>query len=45
MSGFRIDTGGLIDRQQPVEFTFNGQTCNGFVGDTVASALIADGVS
>ena len=40
----RIDNGGLlIDRTQPVQFTFNGKTLDGFQGDTLASALLANG--
>ncbi|MEO1491490.1 MAG: sarcosine oxidase subunit alpha family protein [Pseudomonadota bacterium] len=39
----RLDTGGLlIDRDQPVRFTFNGREMDGFVGDTLASALLAN---
>src|SRR3954465_10702288 len=36
--------GGLIDRAQPLSFTFDGQAYSGFAGDTLASALIANGV-
>ncbi len=39
----RLDQGGLlIDRDQPVRFSFNGRKMNGFVGDTLASALLAN---
>ncbi len=39
----RLATGGpLIDRDQPVEFSFNGKRLRGFVGDTLASALLAN---
>ncbi|WP_417455190.1 sarcosine oxidase subunit alpha family protein [Kiloniella sp.] len=38
----RID-GGIIDRAQKLNFTFNGQTLEGFAGDTLASALLANG--
>ena len=41
----RLQQGGRIDRAQPLAFTFNGKTCEGFAGDTLASALIANGVS
>ena len=34
--------GLLIDRGQPVAFTFEGQPFQGFVGDTIASALAAN---
>ena len=41
----RLATGGRIDRQRPVRFTFNGKGYQGYQGDTVASALLANGVS
>ena len=41
----RLDQGGRIDRTQPLSFSFNGKTCEGFAGDTLASALIANDVS
>ncbi|KAA0972551.1 sarcosine oxidase subunit alpha family protein [Aureimonas fodinaquatilis] len=44
MSGFRNEAGGRIDRNKPVSFTFDGKTYRGFQGDTLASALIANGV-
>jgi len=34
--------GGLIDRSKPLSFTFNGKQMQGFEGDTLASALIAN---
>jgi heterotetrameric sarcosine oxidase alpha subunit len=37
-------TGGLIDRDTPLDFTFNGRSYTGFAGDTLASALMANGV-
>lgn len=33
-----------IDRSQPLEFRFDGQQMHGFAGDTLASALLANGV-
>ncbi len=36
--------GGLLDRSAPVSFTFDGKTYSGFKGDTLASALLANGV-
>ena len=33
----------VIDRHRPVTFRFNGKTCQGFEGDTLASALLANG--
>jgi len=40
----RLAEGGRIDRGQPVHFTFNGRSLQGFRGDTLASALLASGV-
>ncbi|GAA6201242.1 sarcosine oxidase subunit alpha family protein [Aquicoccus sp. SU-CL01552] len=37
-------TGGLIDRDTPLNFTFNGKPLKGYAGDTLASALLANGV-
>ncbi|EEW24547.1 sarcosine oxidase subunit alpha family protein [Rhodobacter ferrooxidans] len=40
----RIDGKGLIDRGSPVRFRFDGVEYDGFRGDTLASALLANGV-
>ncbi len=40
----RLDDGGRIDRGKPVTFTFNGKSYGGYRGDTLASALLANGV-
>jgi methylglutamate dehydrogenase subunit C len=40
----RIEGRGLVDRDHPVRFTFDGRTIDGFRGDTVASALLANGI-
>ena len=41
----RLKTGGrLINRAQPLEFSFNGTMHHGFAGDTLASALIGAGI-
>ncbi len=40
----RVPTGGRIDRQRPLRFTFDGAAYSGFAGDTLASALLANGV-
>ncbi len=37
----RIPTGGRIDRDQSVTLTHNGRSLAGYVGDTVASTLLA----
>ncbi len=39
----RIAGRGLIDRDKPVSFTFDGRRYDGFAGDTVASAMLANG--
>ena len=37
----RLNTGGrLIDRTQPMRFTFNGTSIDGFAGDTLAAAML-----
>jgi sarcosine oxidase, subunit alpha len=41
---FRLPTGGTIDRSQPLAFTFDGRRYSGYAGDTLASALLANGV-
>ena len=41
---FRNGDGGRIDRGKRVGFTFDGQTYEGYAGDTLASALLANGV-
>ncbi len=40
----RCASGGRIDRNRPLRFTFNGKSYEGFEGDTLASALLANGV-
>ncbi len=40
----RLPKGGRVDRSQPLTFTFNGQNYQGFAGDTLAAALLANGV-
>jgi len=44
VSGYRLPVGGRIDRAKPVGFSFNGKSYSGFAGDTLASALVANGV-
>lgn len=41
---YRLPAGGLIDRQKRLDFTFNGRRYQGHPGDTLASALLANGV-
>jgi sarcosine oxidase subunit alpha len=44
MTGYRLETGGHIDRARPLAFQFDGRRYIGFAGDTLASALLASGV-
>ena len=41
---FRLTSGGLIDRTQSLSFRFDGKNYQGQAGDTLASALLANGV-
>ena len=41
----RLTDGGRIKREQTLTFFFNGKQYEGYVGDTLASALLANGVS
>lgn len=40
----RTASGGIIDRSRTIRFTFDGVGYTGFAGDTLASALLANGV-
>jgi sarcosine oxidase subunit alpha len=40
---FRLQNGGRIDRSRAIAFRFNGRTLSARPGDTVASALLANG--
>jgi sarcosine oxidase, subunit alpha len=44
VSGRRLPQGGLVDRAGPVTFGFDGREYEGLEGDTLASALLANGV-
>jgi sarcosine oxidase, subunit alpha len=41
---FRLARGGSVDRSRPIVFTFDGLDYQGYAGDTLASALIANGM-
>jgi sarcosine oxidase subunit alpha len=41
---WRLARGGRIDRTRPLAFEFDGKRYLGFAGDTLASALLANGV-
>jgi sarcosine oxidase subunit alpha len=40
----RLPHGGRINRERPLGFSFNGRRLGGYEGDTLASALLANGV-
>ena len=42
---FRTESGGRINRDRPIEFRFDGTRYQGFQGDTLASALLANDVT
>lgn len=44
MTSYRISAKGRVDQHKPVRFTFNGTSYTGCAGDTLASALLANGV-
>jgi heterotetrameric sarcosine oxidase alpha subunit len=44
MQPFRVAASGLVDRSRALRFTFDGQGYAGHPGDTLASALLANGV-
>ena len=41
----RLAAGGRIDRGTPLSFKFNGKKLQAYQGDTIASALLANGIS
>lgn len=45
MTSWRSNGGSALDRTAPVSFTFDGMKVDGFRGDTIASALLANDVS
>ncbi|TAI66107.1 sarcosine oxidase subunit alpha family protein [Bradyrhizobium sp. Leo170] len=40
----RLSSGGLVDRNRRLLFSFDGRTYGGYAGDTLASALLGNGV-
>jgi heterotetrameric sarcosine oxidase alpha subunit len=45
MSPRRSSSGGRVNRSSQIEFTFDGRSYSGHPGDTLASALLANGVT
>ncbi|WP_186420540.1 2Fe-2S iron-sulfur cluster-binding protein, partial [Bosea sp. CS1GBMeth4] len=44
MTSCRLPNRGRVDRGKPLRFTFDGKSYQGLAGDTLASALLANGV-
>ncbi len=42
--GYRLDSGGHINRSQPVTIRWNGRPLEAYAGDTIASALLANDI-
>jgi len=40
----RIPVGGIVDRTRALRFEYDGIACQGYAGDTLASALLANGI-
>ncbi len=43
MTSYRLAAGGLVDRRTALSFTFDNKAMQGLAGDTLASALLANG--
>lgn len=43
MTDMRIHNKGRVNKAKSVRFTLNGKTYSGFEGDTLASAMLANG--
>jgi heterotetrameric sarcosine oxidase alpha subunit len=44
MTAYRFQSGGLVNRDKALSFSFDGRRYQGFEGDTLASALLANDV-
>ena len=42
MTAYRLSSGGLVNRNRPLSFSFDGKEMRGLDGDTLASALLAN---
>src|SRR5580765_3922389 len=40
----RLPGGGIVDRSRPLRFAYDGAPYEAYAGDTVASALLANGI-
>ena len=41
---YRLSSWGQINRSESISFKFNGKNLHGYKGDTLASALMANGI-
>ncbi|MEM6354752.1 MAG: 2Fe-2S iron-sulfur cluster-binding protein [Pseudomonadota bacterium] len=44
MSGYRLREGGVVDRTRPLSFSWDGTRYTGLAGDTLGSAMLANGL-
>ena len=44
MTSHRVEDFGSIDRTRPIRFSFDGKSVDAFEGDTISSALLANGI-
>ena len=44
MTKYRINKTRFVDQTKTVSFTFDGKKYHGFEGDTLASALLSNGI-
>jgi heterotetrameric sarcosine oxidase alpha subunit len=45
MGNYRLDKGGCIDRGKSIYFSFNNRLMQGYAGDSLASALLANNIT
>ena len=45
ITGNQASSQARIDKNKPISFSFNGKNYEGFYGDTIASALLANNVN
>src|SRR5258705_7714268 len=44
MQSHRLPDGGIVDRNRTLRFEYDGVALQGYAGDTLASALLANGI-
>ena len=43
-NAYRLSFGDQVNKSETISFKFNGKTFYGYKGDTLASALLANGI-